>query len=225
MVGFILKNTKTVPQATHSRILELLDNIFSAVTHGIGFGLAVAGLVLLILKAVASGNPLKIITFSIYGSCLVLLYLFSTLYHSLIYTRAHKVFQIFDHSSIFLLIAGSYTPYSLVAIGGDKGWLIFSIIWLLTLAGILFYIFQREPHVLLECSMYIFMGWLILFSGPVLYHRLGTSGFWLLVAGGVAYTIGAFIFGFKKLPLNHSIWHCFVLAGSILMFFSVLLYV
>ena len=112
-----------------SKTYDILDNIFSAITHGIGFGLAVAGLVILIVKAAHTGSPMRVVTFTIYGSCLVLLYLFSTLFHSLIFTKARNVFQIFDHSSIFLLIAGSYTPYSLVAIGGAWGWTLFGLIW------------------------------------------------------------------------------------------------
>ncbi|GFZ26986.1 PAQR family membrane homeostasis protein TrhA [Lactobacillus corticis] len=203
--------------------MGLLDNIFSAITHGIGFGLAVAGLVILIVRAAASGNVLRIVTFSIYGACLVLLFLFSTLFHSLIYTKAKKVFQIFDHSSIYLLIAGSYTPYSLVAIGGVAGWTIFAIIWALAIAGILFFIFQKKPHPILETSIYVAMGWMVIITGPQLYVRLGPTGFWLLVAGGVAYTLGALIYCFKRIPMNHTIWHLFVLLGAILMYFSVLL--
>ncbi len=140
----------------------LLDNIFSAISHGIGFGLSVAGLVILIVKAAHTGSPMRIVTFTIYGSCLVLLYLFSTLYHSLIFTRAKHVFQIFDHSSIFLLIAGSYTPYSLVAIGGAWGWTLFGLIWGLTVFGIIYYIFNRGKHVILDTVLYVAMGWLVI---------------------------------------------------------------
>ena len=203
----------------------ILDNTLSAVTHGIGFCLAVAGLVLLIIKAAATHSPLRIVTFTIYGSCLLLLYLFSTLFHSLIFTRARNVFQIFDHSSIYLLIAGSYTPYSLVAIGGMWGILLFSLVWLIAIFGIVYYIFNRGKHVILDTVLYVEMGWLVILAGNYLYVRLSPVGFWLLVGGGVAYTVGAFLYTMKRIPFIHVIWHLFVILGSALMYFSVLFYV
>lgn len=203
----------------------ILDNTLSAVTHGIGFCLSVAGLVLLIIKAAATHSPLRIVTFTIYGSCLLLLYLFSTLFHSLIFTRARNVFQIFDHSSIYLLIAGSYTPYSLVAIGGMWGILLFSLVWLIAIFGIVYYIFNRGKHVILDTVLYVAMGWLVILAGNYLYVRLSPVGFWLLVGGGVAYTVGAFLYTMKRIPFIHVIWHLFVILGSALMYFSVLFYV
>lgn len=203
----------------------ILDNTLSAVTHGIGFCLAVAGLVLLIIKAAATHSPLRIVTFTIYGSCLLLLYLFSTLFHSLIFTKARNVFQIFDHSSIYLLIAGSYTPYSLVAIGGMWGILLFSLVWLIAIFGIVYYIFNRGKHVILDTVLYVAMGWLVILAGNYLYIRLSPVGFWLLVGGGVAYTVGAFLYTMKRIPFIHVIWHLFVILGSALMYFSVLFYV
>ncbi|MDO4912216.1 MAG: hemolysin III family protein [Lactobacillus sp.] len=202
--------------------MTLLDNIFSAITHGIGFAAAIVGTVFLILKGINSGSNLKLTAYIIYGICLSLLYLFSTLFHSLIYTRAKRVFQIFDHSSIFLLIAGSYTPYSLIAIGGKKGWIIFGIVWAVAIFGILFYILQKKPHKVIELSMYIILGWMIVFSGPDLYQILGPLGFWTLVACGISYTVGALIYVLSIIPMNHSIWHCFVLLGSVLMYISVI---
>lgn len=210
---------------TRSKTYYLLDNIFSAITHGIGFGLAVAGLVVLIVKAAHTGNPLRIVSFTIYGSCLVLLYLFSTLYHSLIFTRARNLFQIFDHSSIFLLIAGSYTPYSLVAISGLWGWLLCLLIWAIAAGGIVYYIFNRGKHVIGDTILYVALGWLVILSGPYLYQRLTPTGFWLLLGGGIAYTVGALLFSMRRIPFIHVIWHLFVLLGSILMYFSVLLFV
>ena len=203
----------------------ILDNTLSAVTHGIGFCLAIAGLVLLIIKAAATHSPLRIFTFTIYGSCLLLLYLFSTLFHSLIFTRARNVFQIFDHSSIYFLIAGSYTPYSLVAIGGMWGILLFSLVWLIAVFGIVYYIFNRGKHVILDTVLYVAMGWLVILAGNYLYVRLSPVGFWLLVGGGVAYTVGAFLYTMKRIPFIHVIWHLFVILGSALMYFSILFYV
>ncbi|RMC25172.1 MULTISPECIES: hemolysin III family protein [unclassified Lactobacillus] len=203
----------------------ILDNILSAVTHGIGFCLALAGFDLLIIKAVSTHSTLRIVTFSIYGICLLLLYLFSTLFHSLIFTKARNIFQIFDHSSIFLLIAGTYTPYSLVAIGGLRGWLMFSFVWLLAIFGILYYIFNRGRHVILDTIVYVGMGWLVISVAHPLYIRLSSTGFWLLVSGGIAYTVGALFYTMKQIPYIHVIWHLFVILGSTLMYISVLFYV
>lgn len=227
MIGSFRMNLRKIWQEpqTQSKYYYLLDNIFSAITHGIGCLLAIAGLIFLIIKAAASGSILRIVTFTIYGVCLVLLYLFSTLFHSLIFTRARNVFQIFDHSSIFLLIAGTYTPYSLVAIGGIWGQVLFCLIWLLTIFGIIYYIFNRGKHTILDTILYIAMGWLIILSGPYLYVRLGLVGFWLLVSGGIAYTFGAILYTMRGIPYIHVIWHLFVMLGSSLMYFSILFFV
>ena len=190
-----------------------------------GFGLAVAGLVILIVRAAHTGSALRVTAFTLYGSSLVILYLFSTLYHSLIFTRARRVFQIFDHSSIFILITGTYTPYTLVAIGGVKGWIMFGIILALAIFGILFYIFNQGKHVVLDTILYVLMGWIVIIASSTLYPVLGPTGFWLLVWGGVAYTVGAVLFSMCGVPYIHVIWHMFVLLGSILMYFSILLYV
>lgn len=208
-----------------SKHYYILDNILSAITHGIGFCFALAGFYLLIIKAVSTHSTLRFVTFSIYGICLLLLYLFSTLFHSLIFTKARNVFQIFDHSSIFLLIAGTYTPYSLVSIGGIKGWLMFSFVWLLSILGIIYYIFNRGKHVILDTIVYVGMGWLVISVAPTLYTRLSSNGFWLLVSGGIAYTIGAIFYTIKKIPYIHVIWHLFVILGSTLMYVSILFYV
>lgn len=213
------------PVPDHSKKYLIVNNVLSAVVHGIGFGLAVAGLVILIVHAAHTGSALRVTTFSIYGSCMVLLYLFSTLYHSLIFTRARGVFQIFDHSSIYIAIAGSYTPYTLVAIGGAKGWVMFGIIWALAVTGILYYIFNQGKHTILDTILYIAMGWIVILAGSQLYFSLGSTGFWLLVSGGIAYTFGCLFFSMRGLPYSHVIWHFFVLLGSILIFFSVLFYV
>lgn len=219
-----LKQIFTEP-INRSKTYYILDNIFSAITHGIGFGLAVAGLVILIIRAASSGSPIRIVAFTLYGSSLVLLYLFSTLYHSLIFTKANKVFQIFDHTSIFILIAGSYIPYTLVAIGGKKGWWMFGLITILAVIGILYYILIPGNHIIFDTILYVAMGWLVIFASTTLYSVLGKTGFWLLVWGGIAYTIGAILYCLRRIPFIHVIWHLFVMLGSILMYFSILLYV
>lgn len=187
----------------------IIDNVLSAVVHGIGFGLSIAGLVILVVRAAHSHSALRVTTFAIYGACMILLYLFSTLYHSLVFTKANRVFQILDHSSIFIAIAGSYTPYTLVTIGGAKGWVIFN----------------QGKHVIGDTILYIAMGWMVILAGSQLYFSLGPTGLWLLISGGIAYTFGCLFFSMRGLPYSHVIWHFFVLLGSILIFFSVLFYV
>ena len=203
----------------------IIDNTLSAITHGFGFCLAIIGMIFLIIKALSTHNQLRLITFIIYGVCLLILYFFSTLFHSLIFTKAKHVFQILDHSSIYILIAGSYTPFALVAIGGKWGWFLFVLIWLVAIFGIVYYIFNRGKHVLLDTFLYVAMGWLVILAGKYLYVRLSPTGFWLLVGGGIAYTVGALLYTLKRIPYIHVIWHWFVILGSALMYFSVLFYV
>lgn len=203
----------------------ILNNVFSAITHCIGFGLAIAGLVILIIRSASTGNAIRVVSFTIFGTSLVILYLFSTLYHSLVFTKAKRIFQIFDHSSIFILIAGSYTPYALVMIGGFKGWLLFGIIYTLAIIGILFCIFNKGKRPLGEIILYIVMGWTALTFGNTIFPLLGKSGFLLLLSGGLAYTIGALLYTMKRIPYIHVIWHLFVILGSALIYFSILLYV
>lgn len=209
---------------TRSKRYQILNEIFSAITHGVGVGLAIVGLIMLIIHTYGQHNALKMVSVIIYGSSLVLLYLFSTLYHSLYFTRANKIFQIFDHSSIFILIAGSYTPYTLVGIGGFYGWLMFGVIWLLAIVGILYKIFNVGKNAIFETILYIIMGWLVILASKPLYHVLGPTGFALLVWGGIAYTFGALLYSMRGIPFIHVIWHLFVMLGSILMYFSILLY-
>ncbi|WP_261806058.1 PAQR family membrane homeostasis protein TrhA [Lapidilactobacillus luobeiensis] len=218
------KKLFTAPQHPTRRYL-VLNEIFSAITHGIGVGLAITALVLLVLKAGGTHDTLRIVTFSVYGASLVVLYLCSTLYHSLIFTRARHVFQIFDHSSIFILIAGTYTPYTLVAIGGWQGWTMFGAIWGLALLGILYKIFVVGKHPIFETVLYVVMGWIVIISAKPLAATIGQTGLWLLIAGGIAYTFGALLYSMRGIKFIHVIWHLFVLLGSILMFFSVYLYV
>ncbi|APT19177.1 hemolysin III [Amylolactobacillus amylotrophicus DSM 20534] len=207
-----------------SKAYNIVNETFGAVTHGIGFFLSVAGLVMLIIKTIPEHDTLKLVSFIIYGSSLILLYLFSTLYHSLVFTRARHVFQIFDHSSIFILIAGSYTPYTLVGVGGRFGWIMFVLIWVLAVLGILYKIFLVGKYGKFETILYIIMGWLVILASKPLVATLGPTGFMLLVSGGVAYTFGALLYSMRNVPFIHVIWHIFVMLGSILMYFSILFY-
>lgn len=202
----------------------IVNEVFNAITHGIGTGLSIAGLVLLIIKGAQMHSPIRIVSYSIFGASMILLFLFSTLFHSLIFTKARKVFQVFDHSSIYLLIAGSYTPYSLVTIGGTLGWTMFIIIWVLAISGIVYKSIFLQKRGKADYFLYILMGWLCVIAIKPLYEGLGFNGLLLLVLGGVSYTAGTFFYSKQHLKFMHVIWHLFVLAGAIFIFFSVYLY-
>lgn len=202
----------------------LLIEIGNAVTHGIGAGLSIAGLILLIIRAVHTGSPMRIVTFTIYGSALILFYLSSTLFHALIFTRAKRVFQILDHSMIFVLIAATYTPYCLVSIRGWLGWIIFGVIWGLSVIGIVYKCIWLKHKSKYSTIIYILMGWLCLVAFMPLWHALGPVGFGLLLLGGLSFTLGALFYS-RPTAYTHLIWHIFVLIGTILMYFSILLYV
>ena len=204
----------------HSVVIE----IGNAITHGIGLGLAVAGLVLLIINAVRTGNPMRIITFTVYGSTLVLFYLFSTLYHSLYFTKARRVFQILDHDFIYILIAGTYTPYCLVSIRVWQGWTLFGVIWGLAIIGVVYKSIWLKKKSHWSTILYVLMGWLCIVAFWPLWEALGPVGFGLLLAGGITFTIGALFYS-RPTQYTHLIWHIFVLAGTILMFFSILFFV
>ncbi|GHD62599.1 PAQR family membrane homeostasis protein TrhA [Jeongeupia chitinilytica] len=199
---------------------------FNSYSHLIGTLLAVTGLVVLIVVASLYGNAWQIVSVSIYGATLVLLYGASTLYHSIRHTGAKKVLQKFDHCAIYLLIAGSYTPFSLVTLRGPWGWTLFGISWGLALIGIIQELLIGKRTRVFSLIIYVLMGWLILIAIKPLHLALPAGGMAWLVAGGVIYSIGIIFFIFdEKIRHGHGIWHLFVLAGSVCHFFSILLYV
>ena len=208
-----------------TRTYLITDQIFSAVTHGIGISLAIIGSVFLLIKGFHQGNPLNITAYFIYAFTLFFLYLSSTLFHSLYFTKAKGVFQIFDHSSIFLMIAGTYTPYCLIALHSAFGYGILAFIWLLAIGGILYKIFNVGKFKYFETLLYVLMGWAIIIAMKPLYQAIGATGIWLLVAGGVAFTLGACLYLMKNLKYIHVIWHIFVMIGTALMYFSVYFFV
>lgn len=203
------------------------QEIFNAITHGIGAALAIAGLVILIIMAAAEGGALRVTAVTIYGISLVVLYLASTLYHSLHVPRVKRIFEIIDHAAIFALIAGSYTPYLLILFPEHPiwGWPAFFAIWTLAVAGILFKSFYTGRYDFISTMIYIAMGWICLFAIYDIYHALEFGGVVLLVAGGLAYTVGTIFYLWERFWAHHAIWHFFVLAGSTFHFFSVLFYV
>lgn len=206
---------------------SLSEELISAISHGVGAALSVVALVLTIVLSAIHHNPLAVVSSVIYGTMLIILYTMSTLYHSFKPTcKAKKVFRVFDHCSIFLLIFGSYTPFALVAMNGALGWTIFGIILGATIIGVTLNAINLEKFKIPSMICYLSMGWMILFAFKSLCNCVDKNGIILLLIGGIIYTIGAIIFGLgKKIKYMHSIWHFFVLGGSILQFFSIYLYV
>ncbi|MEG0129743.1 PAQR family membrane homeostasis protein TrhA, partial [Clostridium sp.] len=199
--------------------------IANAITHGIGVVLSIAALVLLILCGVKYGDVWYIVSSIIYGVTLIVLYLGSTLYHSIPSIKAKKILRIVDHSSIFLLIAGTYTPFTLTVLRGPLGWTIFGVVWGCTLFGIVMKIFFLEKFEKFSTFMYVGMGWFIVIALKDIIKSLPLQGLVLLVLGGVFYTVGCIFYAKDKWPYNHAIWHLFVLAGSVFHFLTILLYV
>ena len=212
-------------EATIPKRYSIGEEIFNSVTHGVGAGLAVAATVLLIVRAVryapADGRGFYVTSFAIFGASLVVLYLMSTLYHALTPYGAKKVFAIFDHSSIYLLIAGTYTPFCLTTLRGSVGWVLFGIIWGLAIAGMTFYAIFGSRMRILSAITYVLMGWLVVFAFKPMVQNLNPLSLKLVLAGGVAYTVGCIFYALKKIKWMHCIWHIFVMFGSILHFFSV----
>jgi hemolysin III len=203
----------------------LNEETINAVTHGLGAMLGSAGLAVLVVMAALRGDAWHVVSCSIYGATLVLLFTSSTLYHSFRGPRVKHVFRIIDHSSIYLLIAGTYTPFLLVTLRGRWGWSLFGIVWGLTLAGIVFQIFFVSRFRLVQTLIYLAMGWLVVVAvKPLFAHVPGAGLRWLLI-GGLCYTVGAVFYLWKKLPYHHAVWHLFVLGGSICHYFAILFYV
>ncbi|RMH57581.1 MAG: hypothetical protein D6679_06270 [Candidatus Hydrogenedentota bacterium] len=206
---------------------SLLHEIANAITHGLGLLLGIAGTVLLVVRASRSGDPWSIVSGSVFGASLILLYAASTLYHSLPGPRVTRIFRILDHSAIYLLIAGTYTPVLLVSIRSNAAlaWSLFGVVWALALIGILFKAIAIDRYEKTAVLVYIVMGWLCLLGIGEIKAAVGTTGIALLFAGGVSYTVGVVFYDNPRVPLSHALWHLFVLAGSILHFLAVFLYV
>ena len=197
-------------------------NIWS---HAFGIFLSIIALVLLIIKAVQQDNIWMMISFPIFGVSLILLYLASTLYHASKEPQKRFKLKVFDHAAIYVLIAGSYTPFTLVSLNGETGWLIFSMVWVMAFTGIILKLFCTGKFKIVSTAMYVLMGWLIVFYFQDLTAHLHEKGVFYLILGGVLYTIGAILYSIKKIKFNHAIFHFFVLAGSFCHFLSIYLYV
>lgn len=204
---------------------SLREEIANSLTHGLGAVLAIAGLAVLTAFAARHGNVWHVVGCSIFGSALILCFTTSTLYHGIQAEGAKRLLRALDHSAIFLLIAGTYTPFLLVNLRGPWGWSLFAVVWTLTFAGILLRLLLRGRRHGLIVSLYLLMGWSIVVALPPLLEHVGAGGLTLLAAGGLAYTAGVGFYLWRRLPYHHALWHGFVLAGAALHFFAVLFYV
>ena len=205
----------------YRRPLSAGEEIANSITHGIGAFLSIVALIILIIVAGRYGDIWHLVSFSIYGSTLILLYLSSTLYHSFTSPKLKNLFARFDHISIFLLIAGTYTPILLTSLRGVWGWTLFAIIWTVALAGAIIRSIYLHRFRKLMVAIYLIMGWMFVLAGNHIYHKLPSISITFLVLGGVTYSVGVIFYMWRKLPYSHGIWHLFVLAGSILHFFAI----
>ena len=204
------------------RKLSIKEEIFNSITHGIGTLLSIAGLILLVVFAVIKGNVWHIVSFSVFGSTLVLLYLTSTLYHSFTKEKIKNLFARFDHAAIFLLIAGTYTPFLLTALRGTLGWTLFGIIWSVAIAGVVIRSIYLTRFKKLMVALYLAMGWLFVVAVGPMMKNLPVLSIIFLFLGGIFYSVGVIFYMKRNLKYSHGIWHLFVMAGSIFHYFSVL---
>ncbi len=204
---------------------SLGEDIANSVTHGVGAALAVAGLAVLVSLAAKQGDPWRVVSFSVYGTTLVLMFLCSTLYHAIRIPRVSRLFRILDHAAIYLLIAGTYTPFALVTLRGPWGWTLFGIVWGLAAAGIVLKTIFIGRFEGISVAIYIAMGWIVVVAARPVLDTVPLPGVLWLAAGGILYTGGVVFYAMKRLPLNHAVWHLFVLGGSVCHFLAILLYV
>ena len=205
-----------------TRLYTLGEEIAHSVTHGIGIFIGIVVLAILVIFASLRHSAWEITSVAIYGATFIMLYLGSTLYHAITNERAKKILKVVDHSAIYLLIAGTYTPYALCPLRGALGWSIFGAIWGAALVGIIFKIFFTGRFNWVSLVSYLFMGWFCVIAIKPLFRELNTLGFVFLAVGGLCYSVGAIFYAWKGLKWSHTIWHLFVLAGSLCHFFSIL---
>jgi len=213
---------KAIERIKYYSPLEEKINILS---HAIGFILSIVALVLLVIYASLDGDVWHIVSFSIFGSSLIILYAASTFYHRAKNPELRNRLKIFDHAAIYILIAGTYTPFTLVTLKGPTGWVIFGASWAMAITGIILKLFFTGRFNLISTIMYVLMGWIIVFAIKPLINNLPVDGLRWLVAGGIAYTAGAILYSIKKIKFNHAIFHVLVLTGSFCHFMSVFFYV
>ncbi len=201
------------------------EEVANSVIHGLGIVLSIAGLGLLTAFSTLKGNAWHIVSCSIFGTTLILMYTASTLYHALPNPKAKRLMRTLDHAAIFLLIAGTYTPLTLVSLRGPGGWILFGVIWALAVLGVVVKSLTEVRKSRFSLAVYILMGWAGIFALLPLTKSMAVGGLLLLVLGGIAYSVGIIFYVWRKLPYHHAIWHGFVLMGSVLHFLAILLYV
>ncbi|MEK4510278.1 hemolysin III family protein [Paenibacillus anaericanus] len=210
-----MANTHTYPRR---------EEVANAITHGIGAVLSLAGLVLLIVFSSLKGTAWHVVTFTIYGVSMLLLYASSTLVHSFKEGKVKDLFEFFDHSSIYIFIAGTYTPFMLVAVRGTLGWSLFGVVWGIAIFGVLFKAFFVKKFLFMSTIFYLIMGWLIVIAWGPLTASVPFEGIVLLITGGILYSLGTVFYVWRAFPYHHAVWHLFVLAASITHFFAIILY-
>jgi len=223
------RDRSTVPTQTAMRRTQpeytLTEELMHAISHGAGAILSIAGLSWMLYLSIGTSDPWRIVASCVYGASLIALFLASTLYHAWPTSPRKSLFKLLDHCAIYLLIAGTYTPFVLVAMRTGTGWWLFGTIWSLATAGILTKLWLRHRYPGLSLASYLVMGWLIVIAAPQVADAVGANGMAWVIAGGVSYTVGALFYAAKRLPYNHAIWHLFVLAGGVCHFVAVAWYV
>lgn len=209
---------------SNTHVYSRREEVANAITHGIGAALSVAALTLLVVFAAWKGTAWHVVSFTIYGVTMLLLYAASTLVHSFPEGKAKDLFETFDHACIYLFIAGTYTPILLTVLRGPLGWSLFGIVWGLAACGVLFKAFFTKQFLVTSTLFYVAMGWLIVFAWKPLMMQLEPGGAWLLISGGLLYTVGAIFYVWRGFPYHHAVWHLFVIAGSACHFFAILFY-
>jgi len=199
----------------------VLEEVFHAITHGVGVLLSIFGLSWMLYLSIGAEDPWRVVASSIYGATLIMLFLASTAYHSMYASRHREIFKLLDHCAIYLLIAGTYTPFLLVAMRNNTGWWLFGTIWALATAGIIKKLWFRHRYPKIALASYLAMGWLAVIAAPQMAEAIGPNGMAWLVAGGVLYSVGAIFYVAKKIPFNHTVWHLFVLGGGVCHFLSI----
>ncbi len=202
-----------------------IEESINIISHAIGLILSIVALVLLVRHANLHGNAWHVVSFAIFGLSLISLYAASTIYHSAKKPDLRRRLRIVDHATIYILIAGTYTPFALVTLNGLTGWTLFGVSWGMAITGIILKLFHTGKYNLISTLMYVFMGWIIVFAIKPLINNLSSDGLFWLVAGGMAYTTGAILYSIKKIKLNHAIFHLFVLLGSFCHFVAIYFYI
>lgn len=205
------------------RIQTPLEEQLNAWSHGVGAVLGILGLIFLLLFC--DPSPLEIFSVTVYGLSIIILFSASTLYHAIRNESKKHIFRVIDHISIYLLIAGSYTPVTLLTLSESRGWLLFGLVWGIAALGLILKLFFTGRFEIFSTLLYLVMGWLVVFDFSALVNNMATNGLWLLFLGGLFYTVGIVFYAIHKIPYNHVIWHLFVLGGAICHFFMIFFYV